>query len=224
MPFCPRCKSEYREGFSICAECQMDLVESLDDVIDVDDQREEIVNAEIDSLWDQGNAAFDGEDYIKAVKLFTQVVAMDGEDVDAFIMLALSYSNLDLILEAWRSFKFALHQDDEDAETLFYAAEFLSSIGNNEMALGYLSRSLDLERDEERLRETRDLKSIVETEIASGHTKGIDLSTELDLTHIISTCKFCSTALPLDAPFCYNCGEPHIYSSGSWEGGHNPIE
>lgn len=26
MPFCPRCRSEYREGFSRCADCDLDLV------------------------------------------------------------------------------------------------------------------------------------------------------------------------------------------------------
>lgn len=30
MPFCPICKSEYREGFSICADCKVPLVDSLD--------------------------------------------------------------------------------------------------------------------------------------------------------------------------------------------------
>ena len=27
--FCPRCKSEYREGFKLCKECQVDLVTQL---------------------------------------------------------------------------------------------------------------------------------------------------------------------------------------------------
>lgn len=26
MPFCPACRSEYREGFSRCADCDVDLV------------------------------------------------------------------------------------------------------------------------------------------------------------------------------------------------------
>lgn len=32
MPWCPVCKNEYREGFTTCAECKVDLVESLEDV------------------------------------------------------------------------------------------------------------------------------------------------------------------------------------------------
>lgn len=34
MPFCPKCKVEYREGFSVCADCKIPLVDSLDDIID----------------------------------------------------------------------------------------------------------------------------------------------------------------------------------------------
>lgn len=29
MPFCPRCRSEYREGFARCADCDLDLVPAL---------------------------------------------------------------------------------------------------------------------------------------------------------------------------------------------------
>ena len=29
MPFCPRCKSEYRPGFSRCADCDVELVAAL---------------------------------------------------------------------------------------------------------------------------------------------------------------------------------------------------
>lgn len=29
MPWCPKCKSEYREGFTVCADCGVELVENL---------------------------------------------------------------------------------------------------------------------------------------------------------------------------------------------------
>ncbi len=29
MPFCPECRAEYRQGFTRCASCEVDLVESL---------------------------------------------------------------------------------------------------------------------------------------------------------------------------------------------------
>lgn len=32
MPFCPKCKNEYREGFTHCAECKCELVDSLEDL------------------------------------------------------------------------------------------------------------------------------------------------------------------------------------------------
>ena len=31
MAWCPKCKNEYREGFTVCADCGVQLVESLDD-------------------------------------------------------------------------------------------------------------------------------------------------------------------------------------------------
>lgn len=30
MPWCPKCKNEYREGIKVCADCGMELVETLD--------------------------------------------------------------------------------------------------------------------------------------------------------------------------------------------------
>jgi hypothetical protein len=35
--FCPLCKAEYREGFTRCSECQIDLVESLVELPEEDD-------------------------------------------------------------------------------------------------------------------------------------------------------------------------------------------
>ena len=49
MPFCPKCKNEYRKGFTECHECKIPLVESLDEademqikpkrIFDVNDER-----------------------------------------------------------------------------------------------------------------------------------------------------------------------------------------
>lgn len=41
--FCPRCKCEYREGFKICSDCSVQLVEELPTVL-----REEHTNAKIE--------------------------------------------------------------------------------------------------------------------------------------------------------------------------------
>ena len=32
MPFCPKCKAQYREGISVCADCKVELVDSLEEV------------------------------------------------------------------------------------------------------------------------------------------------------------------------------------------------
>ena len=43
MPFCPKCKNEYREGFTHCAECKFELVDSLEDLLE--DNQDENPNA-----------------------------------------------------------------------------------------------------------------------------------------------------------------------------------
>ena len=32
MPFCPKCKAQYREGIVVCADCKIELVDSLEEV------------------------------------------------------------------------------------------------------------------------------------------------------------------------------------------------
>ena len=38
MPWCPICKNEYREGIRLCAECQVELVDHLEDEEERDDE------------------------------------------------------------------------------------------------------------------------------------------------------------------------------------------
>ncbi len=47
-PFCPRCRSEYREGFKRCSDCESDLVETLPSETD---NREDI-NSDMLSVYD----------------------------------------------------------------------------------------------------------------------------------------------------------------------------
>lgn len=46
MPWCPVCGSEYREGFTQCTECKVDLVESLEGIIINEDNRQDTVKVE----------------------------------------------------------------------------------------------------------------------------------------------------------------------------------
>lgn len=45
MAWCPKCKSEYREGFTVCADCKVPLVESLDET-----EREPLCTFEDESI------------------------------------------------------------------------------------------------------------------------------------------------------------------------------
>ena len=38
MPFCPECQAEYRDGFTRCSECDLDLVEKLPEAFDTSEE------------------------------------------------------------------------------------------------------------------------------------------------------------------------------------------
>lgn len=66
--FCPKCKSEYRQGFYKCADCDVYLVSELTQA-SADDSGDEFV--QVFSTYNQGEIAF-----IKSV--------LDGEDINYF--------------------------------------------------------------------------------------------------------------------------------------------
>ena len=55
MPICPKCKNEYREGFTVCADCKCDLVDSLEET----SAKKEV------SLEEQEKAM---QEYVKVIK------------------------------------------------------------------------------------------------------------------------------------------------------------
>lgn len=61
MPWCPKCKSEYREGFTVCADCGCELVE---------EQMEEMVNL-----------TFGDEDQMKALEAFLKSNQIPGVEL-----------------------------------------------------------------------------------------------------------------------------------------------
>jgi len=67
--FCPKCRSEYREGFYKCADCGVDLVAQLPP--EAEDEVGYIDLVEVFSTYQQGDIAF-----IKSV--------LDGEDITYF--------------------------------------------------------------------------------------------------------------------------------------------
>lgn len=45
MPWCPKCKSEYREGFTVCSDCGTELVEELTGTENVMEEKELEISA-----------------------------------------------------------------------------------------------------------------------------------------------------------------------------------
>lgn len=67
--YCPHCKSEYRQGFSRCADCGVDLAYGRPP--ETEDQVGYVEMVEVFSTYNQGDIAF-----IKSV--------LDGEDIHYF--------------------------------------------------------------------------------------------------------------------------------------------
>ena len=53
--FCPQCRSEYREGFTVCADCQVDLVATLPEP-----SHDERPDMELVTVFDSTNPALIG--------------------------------------------------------------------------------------------------------------------------------------------------------------------
>ncbi len=63
MPWCPKCKNEYREGILVCSECGIDLVESLDS--EKEQEKEDIVAASEENIEDIEDIRNDEEPEIR---------------------------------------------------------------------------------------------------------------------------------------------------------------
>ena len=107
-------------------------------------------------LEEKGNEALDNEDYKLALECFHKITILDGADPNGWNMLGVCFSNLEFAKEAWRSYMLALAADPENLDALWYAAEFLTSMEDFELARLMLSRYMELESDEERLDEARE--------------------------------------------------------------------
>lgn len=115
-----------------------------------------------EQLMAAGNAAFDADDYERALEYYHQATVLDGADAAAWNALAMTYYNMDFPREAWRSYKLALRADAENLQTLWYAGEFLFNMEDYTLSKMLLSHYVELETDPERAAEARAL--IVEAE------------------------------------------------------------
>lgn len=76
--FCPECRAEYREGFTVCADCQVDLVPTLPEA--VHDERPDM---ELVTVFDSTNPALIGiaKTVLDAARIEFLVFGEDGARV-----------------------------------------------------------------------------------------------------------------------------------------------
>jgi len=264
MPYCPKCKAEYREGFRVCVDCKVALVSELPH-----EETVELLEGQGDSqaaldkykaLLTEGEQAFDAEDSRKALELLNEATHLNADDPLVWNLLGLTYEALGHDREAWRSFKFALRADQEDLHALWYAAHFLFEQEDYSLAMNFIKRYLELETDAAEIKEAEhfkedvdyhlrsledlnsggnaatrfedeveeeippdkftildededepELEDIEDEELPPEETDQFQADLQLMLTDRNSKCLSCGTALPTDAPYCFNCRKPHLY-------------
>ena len=115
-----------------------------------------------DELLAKGDEAFDAEEFEKALDFYHRATVLDGQDVNAWNALGMTYYNLDFPREAWRSYKLALHVDPDNLDSLWYAAEFLFNMEDYLLAKAFLTRYIERETEPERLANAKSLLEDVE--------------------------------------------------------------
>ena len=73
MPWCPKCKNEYRSGIQTCSECNVELVDSLSDI--TEDSFSILFTTEDKSLIDKFS------DYLNYSGLTKHKVSVDSNDL-----------------------------------------------------------------------------------------------------------------------------------------------
>lgn len=163
MPYCPKCRAEYREGFAECADCHSSLVASLPAQGASPASQAETAHR---AMLDAGYQAFDDENYDDALVFFNQAAVQNQNSIEALNMLGLTYFNQGLLREAWRSFKLALKQDNDNRDTLFYSSDFLNNTGNFALAKSFVERYLGVEKEPNKQAEGVRLKGEIEQSLA----------------------------------------------------------
>jgi hypothetical protein len=76
MPWCPKCKTEYREGFTVCSDCGSPLVEAMKE-----DRPEDCIDEKTDSLNEPARLMQVGNEY----EADNIIALLAGEGIPAYI-------------------------------------------------------------------------------------------------------------------------------------------
>ena len=213
VPWCPKCGTEYRDGFTTCYDCNSPLVESLDDDYDgeVTALAGDLTAEEIEEILQSGVAAYEDDEFEDALECFNEVIRANPDNHEAYNMLGLTFAALNYHREAWRSFKHALRTDETDTCTFFYIADFLCDQGDYELAKEFAERHLEIEEDEEEVTAMQEVYNRINARIEAGDRGAFIADMTLELESLTSNCLECKARLPMDAPYCPVCGAIHIY-------------
>jgi tetratricopeptide (TPR) repeat protein len=137
-----------------------------------------------EQLIGDGHAAFDAGDFTRALDFYHRAALLDANDITVWTSLGLTFNNLDFPREAWRSYLLALNIEPSNANSLWYASEFLYEIEDLPLADLFLGHYLQVEEDPEKLDEARQLREEIRAE---GKARGIsfDDARSTDAQHML---------------------------------------
>lgn len=125
MPWCPKCKTEYREGITICADCKTELVAEYKDAL-LQDATEMLVKVDVEHQM-----------FVKKLHDFLEyseipsVVLNEGEMVGVYVSPA-DYTKAKKCFKAFYSVETELITLQQAAETAFMKGEEFDYFGDDD--------------------------------------------------------------------------------------------
>ncbi len=152
----------------------------------------------LNTLWYSAEFLYDNEDYALALTMIERYIELETDPAERKEAESLR-----------EDIKYHLSSDDPGppkfGATVDAAEEEEEEVPEDEFTVidSFDEEDVSLEEEEEEWEDEPEPTTMDEEEFTADLT--------LQLTDRNSKCIFCGSPLPTDAPYCYNCKEPHLY-------------
>ena len=125
MPWCPKCKTEYREGITVCADCKVELVEEYKDAV-LQDATEMLVKVDAEHQMFIKKL----HDFLEYSKI-PSVVLKEGDMISVYVTPD-DYNQAKKCFKAFYSVETELISLQQAAETAFMKGEEFDYFGDDD--------------------------------------------------------------------------------------------